>query len=127
MTTRIPIRFGRLGLLLQALGMPRRATYLELDEATLGVRGGIWFRATVPRDAIRAVEPGPDRPWSIGVHGWRGSWIVNGAASPMARITIDPPAPARSVVFRIALRELEVSVDDPDALAQALLAGRKHA
>ncbi len=120
MTTRIPLRFGRLGWLLRALGMPRGASYLELDEATLVVRGGIWFRAAIPRDTIRSVEPCPARPWSIGVHGWGGSWIVNGAASPMARITIDPPAPARSVGFRIGLRELEVSVDDPRALVQAL-------
>ena len=127
MTTRIPIRFGRLGWLLRTLGMPRRGTYLELDEATLIVRGGIWFKARIPRETILSVDPGPDRPWSIGVHGWRDAWIVNGAAAPMARFTIDPPAPARSLVFRIGLRELEVSVDDPQALAQALLPGQKQA
>jgi hypothetical protein len=121
MTHRIPVRFGRLGWLLRIAGMPERATYLELDETTLAVHGGIWFRASIPRPTIVSVTRGPDRPWSIGVHGWRGAWIVNGAASPMARIAIDPPAPARSIGFRIGLRALEVSVADPDALADALL------
>jgi hypothetical protein len=120
MSTRIPLRFGRLGPLLWALGMSRRSSYLEVGSETLTVRGGLWFSARVPRTSITALEHGPDRPWSIGVHGWRGTWTVNGAASPIARLTIDPPAAARTLGLRVGLRVLELSVDDPAALALAL-------
>lgn len=30
----------------------------------------------------------------IGVHGWRGRWLVNGAVSGIATLEIDPPARA---------------------------------
>lgn len=117
---RFPIRFGRLRLLLAVLGMTRSRSYVDVGPDVVVVRAGIWFSATVPRASIRSAAPGPARPWSIGIHGWRSRWIVNGAAAPMARITIEPPAPARTLVFRLGLRELEVSVDDPAALAEAL-------
>ena len=72
---------------------PRRATYLEVDSETLIVRAEDLVPGSDPSGVDHgSVEHGPDRPWSIGVHGWRGSWIVNGAASPIARLTIDPPA-----------------------------------
>jgi hypothetical protein len=42
----------------------------------------------------------------------------------MVRIAVSPPAPGRTLGFRIRLRELEVSVDDPDALTAELSSGR---
>jgi hypothetical protein len=121
-TARIPIRFGRLGLLLAVLGMTRSRSYVDVGPDLVVVRAGVWFSATVPRASIRSAAASPARPWSIGIHGWRGRWIVNGAAAPMARITIEPPAPARTLGLRLGLRELEVGVD-PAALVDALAAG----
>ena len=81
---------------------------------------GYAFRADVPRASIRSAQRAPDSPLSIGVHGWRGRWIVNGAASPMVAISIDPPARARILGLPVSLRDLRVSVDDPEALVHAL-------
>lgn len=117
---RFPIRFGRLHLLLAVLGMTRSRSYVDVGPGLVVVRAGVWFSATVPRASIRSATPSPARPWSIGIHGWGGRWIVNGAAAPMARITVEPPAAARTLVFRLRLRELEVSVDSPAALVAAL-------
>jgi len=102
-----------------AVGLTPRRSYLELDDESLRVQMGWSFRARVPRRSIRSANRDHDR-WSIGVHGFRGRWLVNGAAGPIVAIAIDPPAPAYVVGVPIQLRELLVSVDDPDALVDAL-------
>jgi hypothetical protein len=58
---------------------------------------------------------------SVGVHGWRGRWLVNGANRPIGRITLSLPAKARVLGVRISLRELLVSVDDVAELQRLLL------
>jgi hypothetical protein len=80
---------------------------------------GYAFRANVPRTSVRSAQRARDSPLSIGVHGWRGRWIVNGAASPMVAISIDPPARARMLELPVSLRDLRVSVDEPDAFVEA--------
>ena len=77
------------------------------------------FSAELPRSSIRSARRA-GTAISIGVHGWRGRWLVNGAAGPLVAVTIDPPAPARVLGVPIRLRELTVSVDDPDAAAGEL-------
>jgi hypothetical protein len=59
--------------------------------------------------------------WSVGAHGWGGRWLVNGARGPIVSIEIDPPVHARTILIPNGLRELQVSVDDPDALVAALV------
>lgn len=115
----MPIRFGALGSLFVALGMTPGRSYLELGADEIVVRMGWAFHARVPRRAIGSARRVADTV-SIGVHGWRGRWIVNGAGGPMVAIAVDPPARARAVGFPTKLRELLVSVDDPDALVAAL-------
>jgi hypothetical protein len=117
---RIPIRFGRLGWTLTMMGCTPSSSYLDVDDDLLRVRMGYAFRADVPRPSVRSAERAPDSPLSIGVHGWRGRWIVNGAASPMVAISVNPQARARVLGFPVKLRELRVSVDDPEALITAL-------
>jgi hypothetical protein len=118
--TRIPIRFGRLRRIFALTGCTPRNSYLELDEERLHLRMGVMFRADVARASVQSATQAPDSPLSIGVHGWRGRWIVNGAAGPMVAISISPPAHARVLGFPVRLRELWVSVDDPDALVAAV-------
>jgi hypothetical protein len=118
--TRIPIRFGRLRRMFALTGCTPRNSYLELDEERLHLRMGLMFRADVARASVHSATRAPDSPLSIGVHGWRGRWIVNGAPSPMVAISISPPARARMFGFPVRLRELWVSVDDPDALVAAV-------
>jgi hypothetical protein len=116
---RIPIRFGRLKALFTALGITRGRAYLDVAPNLVRVRMGWGFCADVPRPSIRSVRRVRNAV-SIGVHGWRGRWLVNGASGPLVAIAIDPSAPARVMGFPIRLRELIVSVEDPDAVIAAL-------
>jgi hypothetical protein len=118
--TRFPIRFGRFKLFLAVFGCTPGNSYVEIDDAQVRVRMGWSFKADVPRSNVQSAARAPDSPLSIGIHGWGGRWIVNGAASPMVAISIAPPAGARVLGFPVSLRELLVSVDDPDALVAAL-------
>ena len=106
--------------LLGLLGAGPRHAGVELDERTLRVRLGPWFRASVDRDAIVGVSPdrAPVRGW--GAHGWRGTWLVNGSSHGIVRIDLDPPPRAWVVGFPVSLRTLRVGVEDPDALIAAL-------
>jgi hypothetical protein len=117
--TRIPIRFGRLRLLFTALGLVPRWSYLELAADRLLIRMSWGFYADVPRPSLRSARRIPNAI-SIGVHGWRGRWLVNGAAGPLVAVGIDPPAPARVLGVPVRLRELIVSVEDPDAVIAEL-------
>ena len=78
------------------------------------------FSATIPRDQITNVEALDKKVISIGVHGWNGKWLVNGAGDRLVRITIHPRVPAKAVMVPIKLRELTVSVDDRDEFVKAL-------
>jgi hypothetical protein len=121
MTTRIPIKYSKLwSWLLTILLMPRRFSYIEIDGGTIRVRMSYAFRAKFTRGDISDVFT--RRPvLSIGVRGWRGRWLVNGANRPIARITFALPVRARVLGFGVQLRELLVSVDDVAELQRALL------
>lgn len=121
MTTRIPIKYAKVWSgLLTTLLMPRRLSYVEIDGDTIRVRMSYAFRARFTRGDVSAVSA-HRTVVSIGVHGWRGRWLVNGAHRPIARITLALPVNARVVGFRVGLRELLVSVDDVAELQRLLL------
>ena len=83
-TTRIPIRYATpWPWLLPLLWLPARVAYIQIDGDTMQVRMGWAFRATFARgDVIEVVDHRP--VVSIGVHGWNGRWLVNGAHRPIA-------------------------------------------
>jgi hypothetical protein len=117
----VPLRFGWLRLLCLVFGMTPRSSGIGIGEDDVEVRAGPWFGTRFPRRTIAAVEASPARPWAIGVHTWRGgTWIVNGAASPMGCLVLASPVEARTLGIRVHARRIEVSVDDPAALAAAL-------
>ena len=116
---RVPIRFGRLKPLFAILGLTGRWCYLELGPDVVSVRMGWAFRTAVRRQSIVALTRGAD-VLSIGVHGWSGRWIINGAGGPIVAVAIDPVARGWLVVWPVRVRELRVSVDDPAALIAAL-------
>lgn len=117
---RIPIRFGRLRPLFVVLGLPPSRSYVEIDGDTVRVRMSWGFASAFPRSSVRRAVRRDDAPWSIGVHGFRGRWIVNGAAGPLVELALDPPAAARTMVFRLRVHALAVSVDDPEGLIALL-------
>lgn len=117
---RFAIRYGALGPLLAALGLGPRHSGLDLDGNTLRVRMGWGFSATVPRAQIRSAQHSEGLVGGIGVHGWRGRWLVNGATSGLVTLAIDPPARAWVMGVPVKLTSLRVSVEQPDALLAAL-------
>jgi hypothetical protein len=93
---------------------------VDVTPVALVVSLGWSFRTAVPRGSITAVAAVPWRRLSIGAHGWRGRWLVNTAAGPLVRVTIEPPAPARVLGVPIRVRELTLSIDDVDAFLTEL-------
>jgi hypothetical protein len=118
---RFPIRFSKVSaVLMRVVGMSPARSYVELDGDVVRVRAGLAFRADIPRASIGAVQPRPYVWTAYGVHGWRGRWIVNGSGHNVVSIAIDPPARARVLGVPVKLRDLWVSLAEPDRLQAAL-------
>lgn len=113
-------RYGLFRPLLSVVGAGPRFSSVRIDGDQLRVRMGWSFRADIPLASITSVEPFTGLVGGIGVHGWRGTWLVNGAARGVVSIHIDPPVRARALGVPVRLRILQVSVEDPDALIAAL-------
>ena len=106
----------RAGLAVAGSAHPR----VELTASTLSVRMGAGFRADVPRSSIRSAAPETLRVGSRGAHGWRGRWLVNTSGMGLVRLTIDPPARGKVLGVPVRLRELILSLEDPDTFRQDL-------
>jgi hypothetical protein len=120
-STRYEFRYDRwCGWMLGLLGMGRRVSRVEVAPDDVVVVMGWAFRVTIPRSSVVDVERSDGFVAGWGVHGWRGRWLVNGSSRGLVRMRIDPPAPSRVVGFPGRLRELRVSVVEPDALVAHL-------
>lgn len=80
------------------------------------------FRLDVPLAHVRDARLDDRRVTGWGVHGWRGSWLVNGSSSGIVRIALAPPGRARIGPVPVSVRDLRVSVEDPEGLVAALSA-----
>jgi hypothetical protein len=101
------------------LGMGPHNSYVEVGDDELRVRMGWSFQATVPRSSIIKVGRRGYVWWAYGVHGGVGRWIVNGSGHNMVTVRIDPPAKARVLGVRVKLKELWLSLEDPDGFLAA--------
>ncbi len=120
-TITVPFRYGKiLRPLLSVLGMGPRWSRIEIDDETVRVRMGWAFRATFPRSSITAITLPSGRVLSRGAHGFLGRWLVNGAGDRLVTIAIEPRVRAYVSGWPIRLRELTLSVDDPDSFAATL-------
>lgn len=120
-TIRFPIRFdAAYGALSTALFMSPSASYVEIDGDEVAVRMGWGFRARFARSAVQSISPCRSAPLSRGVHGWGGRWLVNGSGRGIVTIELVPPQRGYVMGFPVRLRQLMVSVEDPDGLAAAL-------
>jgi hypothetical protein len=117
---RFPIRFTGANRSMAALGMHRANAYVEVGADAVRVRMGWAFHLVVRRDAVRSATEDDGRVWGWGVHGWRGQWLVNGSASGLVRMELDPPGRARLLVVPVTVRVLRVAVEDPVGLVAAL-------
>jgi hypothetical protein len=118
---RIPIRYSNpWRWVLTILLLPPRASYIRIDGDIVKVRMAWAFRTKFARRDVTDVTK--HRPVvSIGAHGWKGRWLVNGAHRPIAIIRLAQPAKARLIGFPVTVRELWVSVDDRDVLHDVLI------
>lgn len=118
---RYTLRYGFWHALLVLLGLGPRRSSVVIDPDEVRIRMGWAFRATIDRRSMGAQAVADTSPWAgIGVHGWRGRWLVNGSVSGIVRIDIDPPSRARVMGVPIRLHTLLVSLDDPDGFLAGL-------
>jgi len=112
-------RFNRAFMSLLLMGPSRSGVTVSDD--FVDVRMGWAFDARIPRTQITAAAPGEKpRLSGWGVHGWGGTWTVNGSSEGIVKLTIDPPVHARTLVFAIKLHTLYVSLEDTAGLIAAL-------
>jgi hypothetical protein len=103
-----------------AVGIGPKKSIVDIDGPNLRVKMGWAFDATIPLSQIIEAKPGTDRIIAFGVHlGTGGRWLVNGSATGLVDLTIEPGVKAKAIGMPITLKRLMVSVDDPDALIAA--------
>ena len=117
---RFRIAYGRTKLLLTLVGMPASAAYVDVTDDEVIVKMSWGFSATIPRSSIRGVRVLDTKVISIGVHGWRGKWLVNGAADRLVALDIDPAAKARTMFIPIKLTRLTLSLENREQFAAEL-------
>jgi hypothetical protein len=113
---RFPILFTGLNRGMKLLGIVPSASYVDVFPTEVHVRMAWGFSLRADRATVRSAAPDQDPVWGWGAHGWRGRWLVNGSSQNLVRITFDPPAPGRCLVFPLRVHTLRVSVTDPDGL-----------
>lgn len=99
---------------------PGRA-YAEVGDDSIEIRMGWAFSATLDRRLVAGAGPGksPAIRFTAGAHGWAGRWLVNGAPDGIVTIKLSEPVRAFVSGFPIRLKELSVSLEDPDGFLAA--------
>ena len=111
---RYAISYGALRPLLSMLCLGPRFSYVDFDGSDLHVVMGWGFRASFPASSIRSVVPYDGTTANIGVHGFAGSYLVNGKGSGLVTLMIEPTVKARLMGFPVKLRKLSISLDSPE-------------
>jgi hypothetical protein len=118
---RFAIRFDAwYRLLSTALFLSPAASYVEIRGDQVHARMSWGFRATFPRSAVVATSRLAKRPISRGVHGLAGRWLVNGSGQGILTIDLRPDQRAYILGIPVRLRQLLVSLEDPDGLQSRL-------
>jgi hypothetical protein len=118
---RFPIRFDAwYRLLSTAVFLPLSGAYVDVENDRAEVRMSWGFRASFPVAAVVRTSLLDRKPISRGVHGRKGRWLVNGSGKGIVVIDLEPEQDAQVVGFPVHLRQLMVSVEDPDGLRTLL-------
>lgn len=130
-TTSFPIRVDRPSRVpMTVLGAGPNVSRVTVSPATVDVRMGWAFQATIPRAEVasaRRLDGGLSDlsgPLGIsvlrGVNYWRGTALVNGAGTGLVEITLDRPKWVRLGPLRVPMSRLIVSAEDQAGLVAAL-------
>jgi hypothetical protein len=118
---RFPIRFDAwYGKLSRALFLPPSSSHIEVSEREVRVQMGWAFRSHFPKTAVIFTTKADKKPLSRGVHGFGGRWLVNGSGEGILIIHLSPAQRGYVMGFPVRVRELMVSVAEPEAIAAAL-------
>lgn len=104
------------------LGLGPGLSGVQVGPDEVRVRMGWGFQARIARSAINAVAPYHGRLGGIGVHGWGGTYLVNGSTKGVVRIDLAPSNRrwARCTGLPVKLLTLMVSLEDPEGFQAAL-------
>lgn len=108
------------GWILGLFGSGRRSSRVVVGPTDVQVRLGIAFRGTFERSSIRSASRWRGRVIGWGAHGWNGRWLVNGSSSGIVVLQVEPRGSGRVLGFPVKVRELALSLEDPDAFCSAL-------
>jgi hypothetical protein len=114
--------YGAFRPLLTVMGFGPRFRSLTVSGDELSVRFGWGFSARIPLAAISHAGLEEGLVGGIGVHGFRGRWLVNGAATGLVGFDVEPPVRASVMGVPITLRHLRVSLEDPNGFLARLAA-----
>jgi hypothetical protein len=97
---------------------------LELDSTMLRVRMAD-FHLDIPRSSVRsATRSTRQTRGTIGVHGGRGRWLVNGSHDGLVELTVEPPCytprQPSTLFLRSKISSLTISLVDPDGFIAAI-------
>lgn len=121
MSTTFAISYSpKLRWLFVGSGLGPARSRVVVTEEDVDVRFGWGFRAHIDRRAIVTAVPYTGRVTSWGAHGWRHRWLVNGSSQGIVMLTLDPVQRAWAVGVRLRVRELAISVDEPEAFMAAV-------
>jgi hypothetical protein len=114
-TKTFQIRYTGINLpILKTVGMGPSFSRVTVTDDHVHVKMGWAINAIIPRSqitsAVRSTKP---RLMGWGVHGLFGKWTVNGSDEGIVKLTIDPAIHAKSIIFGITIRELNISLEDP--------------
>lgn len=121
-SSRYPIRFNKLsrfpfrGVLIR----PSRC-FVELEADSVRAQMDWTFRASFPRSSIARAAVGVEGIiFGLGVHGFAGRWLVNGSLDGLVTLHLRPDQRARVLGVPVKLRELQLSLDEPEAFLAAV-------
>jgi len=114
-----PLSYNRLTRALVA-PLAGRHGRVDVDDSHVEVHVGAVFRASIPRSSIRTAAPWTGRVTGYGAHGWRGTWLVNGSGRGLVALTLQPDGRGWVTGVPVRLRELRLSLEDPEGFLAAL-------
>jgi hypothetical protein len=117
---RFAIKYGLFRPLMSVMGLGPRSSRAEIGDDRLIVKMGWAFTADLPRSAIQSAEQTQGLVGGIGVHGWSGRWLVNGAATGLVMIRFEPRQRARVMGFPVKLVSLCLSLEEPEEFVLAI-------